>query len=324
MPKDDTVIAVVCGGSSPEADVSRASGRAVAEALVASFARVVVLELDAGIAKQLGEHGVDIVFPALHGPPGEDGTFQGFLETLRVPYVGSSVRASACAMDKTLAKHLFREYGLPVARDLVVTRGDDIRGKANQIADRFGEAVVKPSKQGSALGVSFAMGTGEIEEALIEALAYDDRVLVEERIAGREITVGILERDDVEALPVVEVRTPAGTWYDYEHRYTSGLSEHIVPAALPGTVYAQVQDLAKRAHIALGCRDLSRVDFVVSPGGEAVVLEVNSLPGMTPTSLYPDAARAAGLSFEALVSILVRRAMRRGAASSLVNHAIRQ
>jgi D-alanine-D-alanine ligase len=292
--------------------VSRVSGRAVADALAASFARVVILELNSGIAEQLSEHSVDVVFPVLHGPPGEDGTFQGFLETVCVPYVGSGVRASACAMDKTLAKHLFRECGLPVARDVIITRDDDIRGKARQIMDQFGEVVVKPSKQGSALGVSFPISISEIEEALIKALTYDDRVLIEERITGREITVGILERNDIEVLPVVEVRTPSGTWYDYKHRYTAGLSEHIVPAVLPDTVYKHVQNLAKRAHIALSCRDLSRVDFIVSPNGEAVVLEVNNLPGMTPTSLYPDAARAAGISFEVLVSLLVQRALQRG------------
>ncbi len=312
MNPHDPVVAVVCGGPSPEASVSRVSGRAVADALVASYSSVVVLELDSAIARRLSEHRVAVVFPALHGPPGEDGTFQGFLDTVCIPYVGSGVRASACAMDKTLAKHLFRECGLPVARDMVVTRGDNIREKAHQVADRFGEAVVKPSKQGSALGVSFPVGIGEIEQALVAALKFDDRVFVEERIAGREITVGILERHDIEALPVVEVRTPSGTWYDYEHRYTAGFSEHVVPAVLPDRVYRHTQDLARRAHIALGCRDLSRVDFIVSPGEEAIVLEVNSLPGMTPTSLYPDAAKAAGISFEALVALLVQQALQRG------------
>jgi len=147
------------------------------------------------------------------------------------------------------------------------------------------------------------------------AFNYDARVLVEERIVGREITVGILERNGVEALPVLEVRTPAGSWYDFQHRYTPGLSEHLVPAPLPSAQYMRTQELAVRAHEALGCRDLSRVDFVVPDGGEPVVLEVNTLPGMTPTSLYPDAARAAGLSFEALVQILVERAWSRRTAA---------
>src|SRR5207253_10036800 len=138
MTSHDAVVAVVCGGRSPEASVSRVSGRAVADALAASFSDVIVLELESGLGERLREHRVDVVFPALHGPPGEDGTFQGFLETVSVPYVGSGVRASACAMDKTLAKHLFRESGLPVARDMIVTRGDDIRVRTSQMAARLG------------------------------------------------------------------------------------------------------------------------------------------------------------------------------------------
>ena len=224
----------------------------------------------------------------------------------------------ACAMDKTIAKHLFRDAGLPMARDMIVTRRDDRRAVAQQVVVRLGSrVVVKPSRQGSALGVAFPTGAVEIEEALCVALAYDDRVLIEERIEGKEITVGILERNEIEPLPVIEVRTPAGTWYDYEHRYTPGLSEHVVPAVLPEAQYLRTQELAKLAHITLGCRDLSRVDFIVPEHGEPIILEVNTLPGMTPTSLYPDAARAVGLSFEELVSILIRRAVQRGVHQAL-------
>jgi len=171
--------------------------------------------------------------------------------------------------------------------------------------------VVKPSRQGSAVGVRFPQRKADLEAALDLAFKYDERVLVEERITGREITVGILERNDVEALPVVEIRTPSGSWYDFQHRYTPGLSEHLVPAPLPPAQYKRTQELAVRAHRVLGCRDLSRVDFVVPDEGEPVVLEVNTLPGMTPTSLYPDAAGAAGFSFEALVRVLVERAWSR-------------
>jgi D-alanine-D-alanine ligase len=301
-------IAVVCGGPSAEAEVSRMSGRGVADALRSTYSNVVLLELDTSIGEALRDGGVEVVFPVLHGPPGEDGTFQGFLEILGVPYVGSAVHASACAMDKILAKHLFRNAGLPVARDTIIQRQVGASLAAKQVWETFGsQVVVKPSRQGSALGVRFPRELSELEAALEGAFSYDERVLVEERVEGREITVGILERNGIEALPVLEVRTPSGSWYDFEHRYTQGLSEHIIPAPLPAAQYDRTQELTRQAHAALGCRDLSRVDFVVPENEEPVILEVNTLPGMTPTSLYPDAARASGLSFEALVAFLIER-----------------
>jgi D-alanine-D-alanine ligase len=238
-------IAVVCGGPSAEAEVSRVSGRGVADALRATYSKVVLLELDATLREALRDHGVEIVFPVLHGPPGEDGTFQGFLEILDLPYVGSGVHASACAMDKIVAKHLFRDARLPVARDLIVRREVGVSMGAEEVLESLGSAVVvKPSRQGSALGVQFPNNRGELEAALAEAFGYDERVLVEERIEGREITVGILERSGIEALPVLEVRTPPGSWYDFEHRYAPGLSEHLVPAPLPDAQYARTQTLA--------------------------------------------------------------------------------
>lgn len=305
-------IAVVCGGPSVEAEVSRVTARGVAEALRKTYTDVTVVELDEKIGDTLKEIKTEVVFPALHGPPGEDGTFQGFLEILGIPYVGSGVKASACAMDKVVSKQIFRAFGLPVARDLIVHRGEGRAETVRHILEVLGsDVVVKPSCQGSAVGVSFARSGEEIEKALDRAFAYDERLLIEERISGREITVAILEGNTIEALPVIEIRTPPGSWYDYEHRYTPGLSEHILPAPLPEAQYARTQEVAKLAFQALGCRDLARVDFVLPENGEPVVLEVNTLPGMTPTSLYPDAARAAGISFEELVANLVERALRR-------------
>jgi D-alanine-D-alanine ligase len=313
MPrKKKPSIAVVCGGPAAEAEVSRVSGRGVAESLMATYENVTVLELDEAIGAHLREVGVDVVFPILHGPPGEDGTFQGLLDIVGIPYVGSGVLGSACAMDKIVAKQIFRANGLPVARDTVVNRSEGASRAASRVLDLLGpDLVVKPSSQGSALGVLFSEDLKGLEQALEHAFFYDERVLAEERIGGREITVAILERDGIEALPVIEIRTPPGSWYDYEHRYTPGLSEHIIPAPLPETQYRRTQEVATLAHESLCCRDLSRVDFVVPEGGEPIILEVNTLPGMTPTSLYPDAARAAGLSFEALVAYLIERALSR-------------
>jgi D-alanine-D-alanine ligase len=312
--RERPTIAVVCGGPAAEAEVSRVSGRGVAAALRGTFANVLTLELESTIDVRLREAGVDVVFPVLHGPLGEDGSFQGFLEVLGIPYVGSGVAACACAMDKVIAKQLFRTYGVSVARDVVVHRAEGAPVAARRVLDTLGHrVVVKPSRQGSAIGVTLVEDEAALVRALEQAFGYDERALVEERIDGREITAAILERDHTEALPVIEVRTPPGSWYDFAHRYTPGLSEHVIPAPLPPAQYRRTEALAQLAHQALGCRDLSRVDFVVpyDPDGEPIVLEVNALPGMTPTSLYPDAARAAGLRFEALVAHLVERAWSR-------------
>lgn len=305
-------VAVVCGGPAAEREVSLASGREVAKALRASFSDVTVHEPDLHLAEELLRGSIDVVFPALHGPLGEDGSIQGMLEVAGVPYVGSDVLGSACAMDKVVAKRLFRDAGLPLAREVVVERrdGGDPVARVRGLLD--GRVAVKPPSQGSAVGVAFAETDAELAAALEEAFAFDERVLVEEYVVGSEITVGILESPDPQPFPVIDIRTPGDSWYDFEHRYTVGLSEHVIPAPLPEDVYAAVQDLAVRAHVTLGCRDLSRVDFMVEPGGRVVLLEVNTLPGMTPTSLYPDGARAAGISFEQLVEQLVRRALGRG------------
>ncbi|MDM3871449.1 D-alanine--D-alanine ligase [Porticoccus sp. W117] len=306
----DTSIAVVCGGPSSEAEVSRSSGRCVAEALKQTYPNVVLLELDKHLSAALAANSVDVVFPALHGPPGEDGTFQGFLETQGYRYVGSGVRASSFAMDKSVAKCIFRQAGIPVARDINLEHSLDLDAACQHIEKVLGDdVVIKPSSEGSAVGVRFANSAEEIEKRLQEACLHNGRVLVEERIIGREITVGILDTGKIEVFPVIEVRTPKGAWYDYEHRYTEGASEHIIPAPLSQAQYQRTQEIAVLAHKALGCRHLSRADFVVPEHGEPVLLEVNTLPGMTPTSLYPDGARAIGLSFESLVSKLIEGAL---------------
>ncbi|MCW7537929.1 D-alanine--D-alanine ligase [Aquabacterium sp. A7-Y] len=302
-------IGVICGGASAEAGVSRKSAREVAQALRASFAEVHEFELDGQLYQGLAQFRPDVVFPVLHGPPGEDGTLQGFLEVLGLPYVGSSVCASACAMNKYVAKQLYRAVGLPVARDLLLPRlGTDARQAAQRLFEQFPSGVVvKPVDQGSAIGVSFATQPADIEEALRNCYGVSSAALVEERISGREITAGVLELDAMLPLPVIEVR-PIGGWYDFEHRYAVGGSEHVIPAPIDAQAYAAVQDIAMRAHAALGCRDLSRSDFLVGEDGAVTLLETNTLPGMTATSLYPDAARAAGISFEQLVRDLALKA----------------
>lgn len=305
-------IAVINGGTSAEAEVSRSSARGVIAALKEHFDDVTGVELDDNLATSLADYNPDVVFPILHGPPGEDGTLQGFLEILGYRYVGSDVHGSAFAMDKIVAKQVFREAGLPVARQATVNRSEGVATSVDSITDSLGEyVVVKPACQGSAIGVTLIDNANQLYEAVAAAFEYDDRLLVEERIDGREITVGVIDTDSgTDAFPVIEITTPEGTWYDFEHRYTEGYSDHLMPADLPTEQSAALQQIAVSAHQALGCRDLSRADFVVRDN-EIYLLEVNTLPGMTPTSLYPDGARGYGLDFPALVKYLVDRAASR-------------
>jgi D-alanine-D-alanine ligase len=305
---------VIQGGPSPEAEVSRTSGAAVAEGLAQRYESVVRLELDTGLPAALAAQSIDVAFPVTHGVPGEDGTLQGMLDLLGVPYVGSGVLASACAMAKSVAKALFARAGLPVAPEALVRRGDDIRGAAAAAADALGErTVAKPADSGSGLGVEFNESRDDLERALEKLLAGSQQVLVEPWVVGREITVGVFDDGSGPiALPVIEITTPGDSWYDYEHRYTVGLSEHVIPAPVGDETTVALQDLAVRAHTALGCRDLSRADFVLPDDGRPTLLEVNTLPGFTPTSLYPDAAASAGIEFPELVSRLVEAAVSRG------------
>lgn len=307
-------IVVISGGPSAEAEVSRVSARGVTDALMENYGSVVNVELGPDLALRLADLNPDVTFPILHGPPGEDGTLQGFLEIMGVPYVGSDVHSSSVAMNKILAKLVFEAAGLPLARQTVVSRGQAISASVELIGKRLGQdVVVKPSSQGSALGVTRVSDSNQLQRALDTAFALDEHVLIEQYIHGKEITVGVIDTDEgPRAFPVIEILTPIDTWYDYEHRYTKGLSEHVMPAVLPAAQTKRLQEIAVAAHRSLGCRDMSRADFIVPNDGEEFLLEVNTLPGMTPTSLYPDGARGYGLSFPELVSYLVERAAGRG------------
>ncbi|MGE0623302.1 MAG: D-alanine--D-alanine ligase [Pseudomonadales bacterium] len=307
-------IAVLMGGPSAEAGVSRTSARGVAGALETAGHRATLVELDSTTASRLLELRPDVVFPALHGPPGEDGTVQGFLEILSLPYVGSGVHGSAAAMDKAIAKSVFARAGLPIAEDLVFPADVDPKRAVADILARFGDRVViKPLSQGSAIGVTPVANGGDLVAPLETALALGGGVLVEPYVLGREITVGVLDlhgRTPV-VFPVIEIRTKANEWYDFENRYAVGGSEHVIPAPLPDPVTARLQQVALDAHVSLGLRDLSRADFIVTDADDIVLLEVNTLPGMTPTSLYPDGARAIGIEFPQLVDALVTSALHR-------------
>lgn len=252
---------------------------------------------------------IDVAFPALHGRFGEDGTMQGLLDVLGIPYVGSGTLASALAMDKAMAKRVLAFEGLPVPRGIVLERGDQARDPDAGVAaaSALVPAVVKPAGQGSSIGMSMVGHASELPGALALAFAHDGRVLVEERVRGTELTVGVIGNRELLPLPVVEILSKR-EFFDYRAKYDPSLSDEICPARIPAAVAAEAQELACRTHRALDCRGLSRTDMILSERG-LVILELNTLPGMTINSLLPKAAQAAGISFSALLDRLVQLAL---------------
>jgi D-alanine--D-alanine ligase len=298
-------IAVLYGGDSSEREVSLHSGNAVHHALQnlgyeATLYDVTDLLLQKGDLSQfVGEGRPDLAFLALHGTHAEDGAIQGLLELLHIPYTGSNIQSSAIAMDKRLTKHILEAAGLPVPK------GQFVRSPDEEILLKP-PLIVKPNAQGSTVGLSFVMTEGEIDDAIAKAFQYDTAVLVEEWLQGMEISVPVLGD---RALPPVEI-APVNGRYDFSSKYTPGATEEIVPARLPQDVLEKSQQFALEAHRALGCDGATRTDMIVGANGP-VILEVNTLPGLTGTSLLPNSALAAGISFESLVSWIVQDALRR-------------
>jgi D-alanine-D-alanine ligase len=251
---------------------------------------------------------------------GEDGCLQGLLEIVGIPYVGSGVLASALGVNKIAAKRVFAAAGLPLAPQVVIHAGCDVERAARDAREQLGAGVViKPASQGSAIGVTRVAADAPIEAlvaAIRGAFVYGDELLCERFVPGREITCGVIDTppEGLCALPVTEIFSKAADWYDFASRYAAGGSMHQCPASLGDDVTKRVQQIACAAHAALGCRDLSRVDFVVGDGAATTaitLLEVNTIPGMTSTSLYPEAALAAGMTFDRMVDRLVRGAAAR-------------
>jgi D-alanine-D-alanine ligase len=258
---------------------------------------------------------VDVAFIAMHGPYGEDGTVQGLLELLGLPYTGSGVLASALAMDKLRSRQLFAWHRIPVPTYLGVTSEDwqDHEAVHQSVAEKFGyPCVVKPNAVGSSIGVSLVRNPTQLDHAVDDALAYGPLVLIEEYVRGTELTCGIIDDPQTGhpvALPLIEV-VPHAEFYDYQAKYATGGSDHFVPARIHETLAQSATALALRAYQALGCEGMSRVDMIAR-GDQIVVLEINTIPGMTATSLLPDAAKAAGISFAQLLDRIVACALRR-------------
>ena len=338
-----TKVAVLMGGSSAEREVSLATGLQVLNALDPAKYEVVALDTQSGnrflpdsgmrgfstltaadgttpitSLMQLSQVGLaerpNVVFIALHGPGGEDGTVQGYLETLHIPYTGSGVLASALAMDKARCKAFLGTENIITPPGMVFYKSDGLRLRraGGEVARSMGfPVIVKPSRQGSTYGVSVAATEDEVLDALKNAFEYDDTALIEQRIVGTEITVSVLGNDRPEALPVVEIVAKGG-FFDYAAKYSQNeevAAQEIVPARLDEETTREAQEIAVRCHRLLGCRGMSRTDMFVTDYGEIVTLEVNTIPGMTATSLLPKAAAAAGIAFPELLDKLIGYAL---------------
>jgi len=294
-------IAVLMGGLSAEREVSLRTGKAVLAALQSTGYEAVGLDVGTDIAARLSQEQVDVAFIALHGRYGEDGTIQGLLEMMQIPYTGSGVLASSLAMDKETTKKILLYHELPTPAFQVYRKGEDLEGFLQKC--RHFPLVVKPAREGSTIGISIVRDEQSLAAGLQDALQHDDHVLVEDFIQGMEITVGVLRG---EALPIIQI-APKGGFYDYHAKYTAGQTEYILPAPLDSAVYHQVQQVAREVYRVLGCSGAARIDFMVREK-EFYCLEANTIPGMTETSLLPKAAQHAGLDFAELTQRILEDA----------------
>jgi D-alanine-D-alanine ligase len=292
MTITDKKIGVLMGGLSSEKDISIKSGEAVTLALRERGYQAIPVHVGREVGREVLESGIEVAFLGLHGKYGEDGCVQGVLEMLGVPYTGSGVLASALAMNKLKAKELFRLHNLPTPAYYTVRRED--LDAVEELHGSFGfPVVVKPSCEGSSVGVSVVREMAELGPALHTALAYDAEVLVERYIPGMEVSVAVLDGKALGAVEIVSSRT----FYDYTAKYEKGLTEYFIPPRVSATRYANLLTLGEKAHQALSCGGVTRVDLRVSERGNEYLLEVNTLPGMTATSLVPKIAASVGISF---------------------------
>ena len=330
-------VAVLAGGRSSEHEISLESARSVVAALDPSRYETVVVEIDRGGRWELASGGaelprssvetlpvvadsppaatlrqVDVVFPVLHGPFGEDGTVQGLLELAGLPYVGAGVAASALCMDKDLFKAVLRDRGIPVARNVTLREGDEPEHPFDY------PLFVKPARLGSSVGISKVRDARELTVAVELARRHDDKVLIEEGIEGVEVECGVLGNRDPLASVVGEIVAHAD-WYDYSAKYDEGGMDLVVPARISAEADARVKELAVESFVATDCEGMARIDFFVRPDGEVIVNEINTIPGFTSTSVYAKLFEAAGISYAALLDRLVELALERhGRRSSLL------
>jgi D-alanine-D-alanine ligase len=309
-------VAVLKGGRSLERQVSLKSGARVEDALERLGHEVVGIDAGVDLIRRLRDARPEAVFVAMHGRDGEDGTVQELLEILGLPYTGSGVLACARAVDKVLAKHLLTEAGIPTPEFFAFNETAFRELGAAEALPAIEERlefpiVVKPASQGSALGIKFARTAADVPAALVAAFSYDSKVLLERHVEGRDLAVSVLAG---EALPVVEAVPQTEDFYDFESRYEIGRTAFVCPAELPEGIGERAQELALRSFELLGCYGFGRVDLMLDEAGELYVLEANPIPGLTETSLLPQAAEAAGVDFDELVGRILELAFVRAAA----------
>ncbi|MEA1961693.1 MAG: D-alanine--D-alanine ligase [Bacillota bacterium] len=304
-------VLVLMGGTSQEREVSLRSGAAVLAALKNNDYQVEGLDLQSDSIQKIIAFQPDVVFLALHGKNGEDGTVQGMLEIMNIPYTGSGVAASAICMNKILTKKLLALEGFPTAdfRILKYKQSMNYPQMALELMDGIGlPMVLKAATQGSSIGTYIVKEQAALVTALGEVFQYDDEVLVEKFVDGVELTVPVIGNEEALALPVIEI-TSSNEFYDYESKYTPGMCQHIIPARIDDKTRDMVMSMSEKVYESLNCRGFARVDFMVDRSGNPYVLEINTIPGMTEMSLVPDSARAYGMSFEVLIKKIVRFAL---------------
>jgi D-alanine-D-alanine ligase len=306
-------IGVLMGGQSAEREVSLRTGAAVHQSLVRRGYDAVAIDVGPTLSQVLRDRKIVLAFLALHGPGGEDGAIQGFLETLRIPYTGSGIQASAIGMHKVTTKTLLASARIPVPAGTVVKRGEKVSSATLLRAEKLRwPLVVKPASQGSTIGVTIVSKPSQWRDALALAHRYDMDAMVEAYIPGHEVTVSIIGGHHVSplVLPVVEIVAPGG-FYDFAAKYEKGKTQYLCPAPLSAAVTRQIQMLALRTYQVLGCEGAARVDFRITPRGRPVVLEINTAPGMTETSLLPMAAAQARIDYDELTERILESALAR-------------
>ncbi|PMQ00770.1 MAG: D-alanine--D-alanine ligase [Dictyoglomus sp. NZ13-RE01] len=304
-------VGVLIGIKSSESEIAQRTAKNVISALEYKGYNVVPIPIDENLVENLKREKINVAFISAHGIFGEDGTVQGLLELLGIPYIGSGVLASALAMNKIMSKKIFTYENIPTPKWLYLHKRDleekDLESIKYLVRELKFPLAIKPASQGSTIGFTKLEREEELKSALEYAFQYDNEVVIEEFIYGKEITASIFDTKKTICFPLIEIIPKSQTGlYDYTAKYTPGMSAHIIPARLENDIYLKAQDLGIKAHKALGCRHFSRVDMIVEHETNNIyVLEVNTIPGMTSTSLYPEAAKAYGIEFPDLLSMLI-------------------
>lgn len=307
-------IGVLIGIKSAEKEIALKTAKNIINALRIKGYSYVEIPIDENVIEKIKNEKIDVAIISAHGKYGEDGTIQGLLDLIGIPYIGSGVLASALALNKIMAKKVFLFHNIPTPKWIEISKKDletkDLEEILKNLVKLKKPWIIKPATQGSTIGLSVVNEDKNLKEALKEAFQYDDVAVIEEFIKGTEITAGIYDVEKPICLPLIEIIPKTG-FYDYKTKYTPGLSDHIIPARLPEKIYKKAQELGVLAHQALGCRHLSRVDMLVEEKTNNIyVLEVNTIPGMTETSLYPEAAKAFGIDFPDLIDSFIKAALK--------------